>query len=62
MSHCKHLRAKRRLIEQGKNEGTYDNIYCTQQCKGNVSVTITTADILEVYPKGRPTINRQVRR
>jgi len=53
MSHCSHNRLKRRLIESGKNEGTY-NAYCTQQCKGMTSVTIATADILAVYPKGRP--------
>ena len=53
MSSCKHNTIKRKLIIAGKNPGTY-KAYCSQQCKGWVQVHITDADILEVYPRGRP--------
>jgi hypothetical protein len=41
------------MINDGKNSGQYRG-YCSQQCKGWTNVTITEADIKDVYPKGRP--------
>jgi hypothetical protein len=53
MSKCSHNRLKRKLIGQGKDEGRYTG-YCSQQCKRMIEVEITTNDIREAYPKGRP--------
>jgi len=57
MSNCKHVRIKRKMICEGKEVGTY-RAYCSQQCKGWAQVQITEADILEVYPKGRPKVGK----
>lgn len=53
MGKCKHNKTKRKLIVDGQPVGTYRR-FCSQQCKKMVNVTITQADIDEVYPKGRP--------
>jgi len=46
---CKHNKLKRKMILNGKREGTY-TAYCSQQCKKMKTFEITKEDIEEVYP------------
>jgi len=45
---CTHKKIKRKMIEEGKREGTY-RAFCSQQCKKMKDIIITTDDVKEVY-------------